>query len=522
MKRSLFIAVSILVMLCGCGKGPDTLLARLPVGSDVYVSVDPVQLSLDEVLQKLEAFPQVQFGAAAMETVLGFSPLRWSSWEDHLGLRADGRVALIVRMEQDEPELVCLVLPTSDTGALESLLEKVPQSEASFWVSQWDQDYVMLAAAEERSAISDFSSTVEGDRLDSQETLSLLRGDMEDGEPAVEIYALPQEQDVDAVYLSVSAEGSRLSGRLSAIPRGPGYEQFGASVFSSGSAGTAMRFPGDLAVMGRLSLDAGKLAEMAAEQMPPDANAGLAFLGFSSIEEFMSAFNGDIFLGMADDVVSPRMVGGIGVADEEAVAGILSRLQGIMAMSGEQSVESFTFEGRPAFAMEAPVQGGSQRVEVGLGYGALYVVIGYDLGDVSGWQEYDAIAAGLGAGSPGSGSGHMVLDLQSGMELLQSQAGVDLGDVPDMGWASMRLTTEQRMIVIEADLDTGASKPFLAMAELLLAVGRQLQPYPGPEQTGITEIPSPSVAEPQPVEQPESLPPPPPPGEPEPLRVETQ
>ncbi|MBD3370094.1 hypothetical protein GF402_07015 [Candidatus Fermentibacteria bacterium] len=522
MNRLVWIAVSALVLVFGCGKAPESLLARLPAGSDIYASVDPEKISLNELMGRIEeAFPQASAGVAAMQSVLGFSPLRWSSWQENLGLRAEGRLALVVRMENEEPQLVCLVLPTDDPAPLEELLEKVPQAEATFWVSQWNQEYVLLAMSEEESYLSDFRATLDGPSLGSGESLALLRGEQEGEEPAVELYGLPEEEDVGAVYVSVTAEGSRLVGRFAALPTGRDYEQFGAAVLASGSAGSDMRFPDDLMAMGRLSLDTREIARIAGDRMPPDANAGLAFLGFGSIEEFMAAFNGDIFLGMAEDITSPRLVGAIGVADEEAVSGILTRLQGIMSMSGEQSVESFTFEGRPAFRMEAPIQGGTQTVEVGLGYGVFYVVTGYSLSDVSGWRNYDALSASLGAESPGDGAGHLTIDLSKAMDLAQSQSGVDLGDLPELGWASLRLRAEDRVMVVEASVDTGSSEPFLAMADLFLAIGRQLQA--GAEESGMPEISSPPAAlEPQSVVEPGTLPPPPPPGEPEPLEVGTQ
>jgi len=461
-------AVMLLALLSpGCGGGGRPgLMGELPPGMDFYLTMSPEGVGVREILgslrgTELDGSDELAIAGAA----LGIDPLSWDEWVAATGLNPEAEMGLAGYASGGRGTAVAVFLPVSDPAILESFLDVVPE-EAPLRLSEWSDGMWVILVSEVPQQLDMMGEALEsGQRLADDEDFGRLWDALGDGGSDAHVYVRTHDQpELEAVLLALEEDGGVARARAAALPSDPQFAQ-SLSVMQRGPAGDRPGLPSgvDLVVRSTVSMDA--VGDMARDQMPPDAEQGLAMLGFESVDHMLSMFSGDSWgaVDLSSDQIRGLAV--IGLDDAGAMDGFLSRLSGFAAM-GDQQVDRVRGGGVSGYSIPISSGPGAPPLEVGVFGPGLYILYGYSLQDVSGWSSRAAADEALGI------DGAAPVFLAGDMSGVRRRIPGDTGELlPEAGRFAVSIRAEGDVAVMEGALDTGEDRAFAAIFSAAFTAG---------------------------------------------------
>ena len=476
---TLTMVVAVLMTGCG-GGGEDALITELPAGMDFYLTVSPEKVGMARILEAVEESglggePQL----AAMGAALGFDPLDWDEWVGAMGLDPQGEIGFAGYMAGGEMTALALFLPVTDSQALQSFLELVPE-EAPMEAGQWREGWWAVYFSEVPQQLqSIMEGAAEEGQLGEDPDFDSLWPAVSGPEAVAYMYLRAHgENDLEALLLSLEVDGT-VARTMAAIVPSENEMLEGMEVMTRGPSGSEPGLPTGMDVVARSTVDMGAVADMASEQMPPDANQGLAMMGFDSIDDMLGMFSGDSWAAVDLSGESVRGLVVIGLDDAEAMAGFLSRLSGFAAMGG-QEIETIAEGGVTGYRIPLPPEVGPWPLEIGVSNSGLFILWGYSLGDVSGWSAEPASheALGIDHQAPLYISGDLT-DLRRHLPPGAEEF------MPSASRFAISMDADGDALVLQGALDTGSDNPLAEVFTGFLA--GMSYGMPEPEEMGERE-----------------------------------
>jgi len=327
------LAAVLLVSAAGCfggEAGGSVLLGQLPRGYHMYVAFDPEAMDLDGILETLEQNLPEDVLDNAEDSGIVIDPFSWQEWKQGMGLR-DGEIG-IVALTEDE-QLVAFFLPCTDQVKLESFVEEndlgdteyFPYGDYTVMVINWDDDDLLedLEDALTEAPLSsdtDFAAMKETTALNGSCISFMFSGDV-------------AEVPVYGVFSSNSSESIL---KVTVITDDNEVAQY-TELLGNGIQSGSIRFPENTIAAVRITMDMDKTKEMytdvSGESNMAEIESALPFIGFESMEEFLSVFQGDFCISLQnlelDDYGEPDNMEGvlaISLAEPEKLQASLSMI----------------------------------------------------------------------------------------------------------------------------------------------------------------------------------------------------
>lgn len=482
----MFLTAVLVLASCGQEKREPTLLDSMPAGYDLYLTFNPSEIDIDAVLSSMEdiaagARQQMPWPVAG---ALGFDPFTWDGWVDALALSPGGEVGFVVGLDNDEPEVIALFLPSTDPdrirGFVEAIASQVLGMDMIRLVTE-SEGYVVLAIAEEQSILDELETSL-GTLVGTDEEFAELRAKSTAGIPAMEFFAkagvFSREGEVETVMVSCFSEESSLGFQFLFRTYNMEAIESSAVIASEPNGGSAM-IPDDVTGAMRVSMDMDAVKDMMADYMPPDAQMGIAMLGFESVNDMFDIFSGDAWLALHTDGDSYAGMIAYGLADKGAFQDLLERMSGMMAMSGE-GFSTFQFQGRTCFRVDADIVEGIESIEIGIVDDAMVAVGGYTLQNVADGVTFNNFLEQTGLDVADDGGFAFAADL--GALAVAYDLNRETGEIVDFeefGYVAMSGASDRAIFQLSGSIDFGSGNPFAIMADCVavIAIARMYEPF---------------------------------------------
>jgi hypothetical protein len=471
----------LLLLTASCG-GPAPvggLMGSLPAGHDLYLTLHPEGIGMEQVLASLgrtmrqagSALPG-DFGA------LGFDPFDWSAWSENLALEPGREIGLVIDFESGETLLAAFYLPSTDPDAVEDLFTGLADSTEDFRGAigfRSAGDYTVAVRAMDEATLAGFP--VEGcPDLSTDPEYALLMEAADSTPAAICLYANSGVSDdgsgFEGVLLTCGVEGSILDLQVLVDMQEAMVGEYTA-LLAGGPSGPDVRLPGDLGSVVRLSLDMSTVKEvLASTGLDRELGQGILMFGFDTLDALLDLFNGDIYLGFrVTDGVYTGVIG-IGLRDAAGAERLLTSVYGVMTASGE-GPEIFEINGATCYRMESPAAGGMERLEVGILDGTLLITGGIPLTETAEGPRFGSIVEESGLGIANDGGLLFISEMSVFMPMLNiesvPEAAAALQKVDRMAGS---LRAAGGLFDLNLSLGTAGGEPFRilvdAVGELIL------------------------------------------------------
>ncbi len=470
---TIVLAVMLIAAACGPEKHESALLDSMPAGYDIYLTFNPSEVDINAVLLSLKEIvtENQQHMPWPVADILGLDPFDWSTWVETLAFNPDGEVGLVLGMENDEPYLIALFLPSTDAQLVQAfvdgLVSQAPEMDASLLVIE-SEGYVVLAASPEQSIIDEFEASL-GTLVGTNEAFAELREKSKPGIPAVELFVNVSNLDngeIEEMLLTCFSEESSLGFQF--ILRMSNSEAIEYSAIMASQPGnTGVTIPADLISAMHISFDMNAVKVMVSDLMPPDAQMGLAMLGFESIDELMDIFSGEAWFGFQTDGTNYAGVISYGLNDKEAFQDLLTRLSGMMGMADE-SVTTFQFQDNSCYRVDVGDLGGIETIEIGAVDDAMVIAGGYTLQQVSDGISFDSYLEHTGLNITDEGGFTVAADLGALAAAFDLNAETDdILDFEKFGYLALSGTSDADIYILNGSVDFGSGNPFAFIADAI-------------------------------------------------------
>lgn len=345
MKRLLTVLVATaLVTACGCGSGRPALMGQLPVGYDLYFTFDPESVDLAGILEKLgNSLP-----GDALEEIensdLNIDPFKWDEWKEELGIQ-DGEIGVISLTEDDE--LVAFFLPCGDGSKLKEFIEESSLDVPEFF--SYGEYTVMVIAWDDDDLLDDLEDALENDPLSSDDAYSAMLEATGSGDSDLAFMISEGAAEVP-VYGTFNSGSDESVLKVTVITDDDNVERY-SGLLGNGLLSGNIRFPQNTMAATRFTIDmdqlAGEfdnLADASGNSDISQVEAGLPFIGFDSMEEFLAVFQGDFCVSIQEveldrngEPESGEGVLAVSLTDSEKLASSLSTI----AMMAEAETDDF-------------------------------------------------------------------------------------------------------------------------------------------------------------------------------------
>ena len=346
MKYFLMLSTAaMLLSLTGCfSSSAPVLLGQMPEGYDMYITINPESMDLEEILVSLEENLPEDVIEEIEDADLDIDLFDWQECKETLNLR-DGDIGLISNTEDDE--IVAVFLPCDDSAALEEFIEDNDFGETEFLTSG---DYtVMIITWDDDDLVEDLEDDLAGDLL-SEDPVFLSMDEAVGLEDACVSFFFSEEVAEVPIYGAFSTNSSESLLKVCVITDNDEVALY-MDVLGDGLVSENIKFPENTMAAFRYNLDMNWLAEefeeieeRTGEDYFEEVEDGLPFIGFSSIEEFIAVFQGDFCLSVQEIELDSysELDGGAGVfaislLESETLISSLS----MISMVPESSIEEY-------------------------------------------------------------------------------------------------------------------------------------------------------------------------------------
>ncbi len=359
MKKVLMplLCAAALMTLAACGDGPGDpgLMGRLPGGYDAYITIDPERANFPEILEIVEDnLPEYELNDIE-EMDLGLDLFDWNDWVDELGVEP-GEIGFVGMGE--DMEFLAVFLPC-DGEKLRDFVESAGGGDETEFL-EMDGYTVMVIAWEDDDQIDELEEALQNPLSEEGDFQAMAaRAVMDDPALAFLFY---EEITEFPVMCFVSDDGDATEMSMAMIFDDEEMEMY-ADIFAEGLQSRSIMLPGNTMAAVRTSFDTETLIdrydEMAREAGTDagEMEAGLAFIGFSSMEEFIGVFKGDFCIAVTEIELDQwgEPSGGAGIMalslqDPEKLEASLNMISTLAESTRE------SFQGTTAFRMDIGVE----------------------------------------------------------------------------------------------------------------------------------------------------------------------
>ncbi len=379
-----FLLTAIFAMLLGSvtgcfgGQGP-SLLGQMPQGYDMYITIDPEVMDLAEILEALED----NLPEDALEKIedinLELDPFAWDQWKEELGIQ-NGEIGVISLTEEEE--IVAFFLPCGDGSKLEEFIEDNDFGDTEFFAYG---DYtVMVVAWDDDDLLDDLEEALAGETLLLDPDFISMNNSGQVENSCINFFFSKEVTDVP-IFGAFSSTSEESILKISVIADNEEIE-FYLDVLGDGLQSDNIKFPENTMAAMRynfnmdwLAQEYEAIAEKSGDNSLEEIESGLPFIGFSSLEEFISIFQGDFCISLQEieldndgEFETGQAAIAISLLDSETLSSSISML----SMIPEASIE--TFDAVTAYLIEES----DQEFWVFIANDVLYVSMNADPDDI--------------------------------------------------------------------------------------------------------------------------------------------
>ncbi|MFO8184836.1 MAG: hypothetical protein R6U39_11795 [Candidatus Aegiribacteria sp.] len=475
--RCLAAAALFTATLAGCGERGTTelLLDRMPSGYAACITFDPSETGMTELLDMLADSYGADMDLREAQAALGFSPLDWEGWSSNLSLREGEELGILLGTTGGDPDIVVLYLPSNDRDKVDGIFQAARTQGGLEVVCEQDGNYVTVAMARRSNEMQAFREAA-GSPLRENGRFSDLRSRIGGFDaPAVEVWVdgsqLPDTRGMNALLASISARNGTLMFRWAAGIERSEFEEM-AELTGDGPSGDAT-FPHDALGAFRITLDPNVLGGMLEGQVPSDALMALGVLGFSSADELLAMFSGDVWFAMTAEGGGYSGAISLGLKDLDAAGEFMTQLTALAGMAGAgDGVRTFSFSGSQALEIQGESIPGVDGIQIGIVGGSLVAAGGWTLQQVEDGDEFSAMLEGSGLDMNDQGPFVMYLDIGRLAENLGLEREPGLPGPGSMGALAFSSSLTEGSVAVGAGaLDTGSENPFLFIIGILTRLG---------------------------------------------------
>jgi hypothetical protein len=365
------IAAALMITSCLNEESTESLLDSMPAGHDFYLTFNPREADIEELLSILsDSLNSDDIRIREIEEILGFFPLEWSGWVDALALRPDNDIGLIMDRHGNDIGVFNLILPSENPAEVERFFTGISNrmeefdSRLSFTESEGYTIVTISQSAEEHSLFA-LDSGIRND-----EDYIKLRGSATIHDAALVLYAKPDGfldmEGIGSILFTCTVDNSILRLALDISFEGDDVKTFTSMLAPSPNAGD-ISIPPDVTGMLRISLDMQNVKDFLYSQgIDREFEPGIEDFGFSSFEELIDSFSGDIYFGfnLTDDSHAGFLQ--LGIRNPEAIDRMLYFIYTTVAGFSDPGMTSFDLDGHRCYRVSGNPSMGIDSIEFGI------------------------------------------------------------------------------------------------------------------------------------------------------------
>jgi hypothetical protein len=293
--RSAGVLLAIL-FAAGCGGGEQTLMDRLPQGYDMYLTIHPERVGAADLLEIAGRDLPAGSSEGLPAPFHGMDPFDWSQWVETLGLE-DGEIGMVGLGE--DTEFLAFFLPCGNGERIRSLAREAGDGETRFFTM--DEYTVMVISWRDQAQLDSFEAALAGNPLENHGDYIAMRERLESGSQSISFMFSSEVTEVPVLGRVIETPAdTRFSiavlGDLSQV------DEYSGAIGDGLQSGN-IRFPRETMSAVRMTADMVWLADSYQELSQgsgdmAEIEAGLPFIGFSSMEEFLNIFQGDFCVAL--------------------------------------------------------------------------------------------------------------------------------------------------------------------------------------------------------------------------------
>jgi len=290
------LIVVLLIAVTGCfggGGEASVLMNQMPDGYGMYIIIDPEAMDLAGILETLEDNLPEDALEEIEDADLEIDPFDWDEWKEELGI-LDGEIG-IISLTEDE-DLVAIFLPCGDGSKLEEFIEDSDFGDTEFFTH--GEYTVMVIVWDDDDLLDDLEDALEGELLSSDQDFITMSNATSLENSCVNFFFSEDVAEVP-IYGVFSSNSDESVLKVTVITDNDEVELY-IGMAGEGLQSGNIKFPENTMAAVRYTLDMDWLAaeyenmlDGTASTNLEDIEAGLPFIGFDSLEEFIAVFEGD-------------------------------------------------------------------------------------------------------------------------------------------------------------------------------------------------------------------------------------
>ncbi len=382
------LTAALIITSCLDEEQTESLLDSMPAGHDFYLTVNPREADLEELLSILsDSLNMENIQINEIEEILGLYPLDWSGWVEALALRPDSDIGLVMDLHPDDMGVLYIILPSEDPAGVESFFSGIFNRLDGF-----DSDlrftesggYTIVTVSENTIEHSLFAldSGIRNDddyvRLQENATMH---------NTALVLYAELDNfigaEGTESVLFTCTVDNSVLKLALNISFEDDDITVFTSMLAPSANAGDIL-IPPDITGILRISLNMQNVKDfLYSHGIDREVDPGLEDLGFPSFEELLDSFSGDIYLGLSLAEDSHAGFLQFGIRDQEAIDRTLYFIYTAIAGFSDPGMTTFDLNGHRCYRVSGDPSMGIDFIEFGIIDDMIIMTSGFTLEDIA-------------------------------------------------------------------------------------------------------------------------------------------
>jgi len=474
-----FILTAVLMITsCLNEESAESLLDSMPSGHDFYVTINPREADLEELLSILsDSLNLDEIQIRDIEEILGISPLEWNGWVDALALRPENDIGLCMdRSGADDVGIINIILPSDDPAVVEEFFTGISNrsdefdSSLSFTESEGYTIVTISQSAEDHSLF-----VLDSGILNDEDYIN-LRGSDTIHDAALVLYVRPVDfldmEGIESILFTCMVDNSILRLALDISYEGDDVQRFISMLAPSPNAGD-ISIPPDVTGMLRISLNMQNVKDyLYFMGIDREFEPGIEDFGFSSFEELFDSFSGDIYFGFNLSDNSHAGFLQLGIRNPEAIDRMLYFIYTTVAGFSDPGMTSFDLDGHRCYRVSGNPSQGIDFVEFGIINDMVVISGDFTLEDIAGGTSIcDYIRSkGLGVSNETS------LLLTSEMEPFSINRDLPAemrraADQSDITSLAVSVDVDSEIVRISAALEFSGGNPILHILRTVVSAG---------------------------------------------------
>ena len=387
------LAAALIITSCLNEESAESLLDSMPSGHDFYVTVNPREADLEELLSIMsDSLNLDEIQIRDIEQILGFFPLEWNGWVDALALRPENDIGLSMdRSGGDDVGIINIILPSDDPAVVEEFFSGISNrveefdSRLSFTESE-GYTIVTISRSTEEHSLFVLDSGIRND-----EDYIKLRGSDTIHDAALVLYVKPVDfldmEGIGSILFTCTIDNSILRLAFDISYEGD-VQRFTSMLAPCPNAGD-ISIPPDVTGILRISLNMQNVKDyLYFMGIDREFEPGIEDFGFSSFEELFDSFSGDIYFGFNLTGNSHAGFLQLGIRNPEAIDRMLYFIYTTVAGFSDPGMTSFDLDGHRCYRVSGNPSQGIDFIEFGIINDMVVISGDYTLEDIEGGTSF--------------------------------------------------------------------------------------------------------------------------------------